>query len=111
MDSAIYALVYKILDSDVSVHLPDMSSFTNVDFYGNIINEVLPLIEAKYTKAAFKEALDHAIQNLKITKAGHLTYASFSLFNLTYKLPSDDKGYGAKAFAERIRNCRLYKEL
>lgn len=116
--TATHVLVEKILDEDWSYHLTDAASFTNLDFYRGLRQQVgLYLDQQNVDRVAWTEALRQAIQTLTVQsttigpKKQAAKLATFTWEGYTYHIGSSDPAYTKANFKERLLANRLFDHL
>jgi tetratricopeptide (TPR) repeat protein len=114
-DSAIYALVHKILDTNIRYRLPEMDEKNNndVDYYGKIAVTAGKLIEEVHGKDEFRYRFNKALKKLKLKKDKKHKWriAKFKLYGIEYKITSTNYKKKKKAFINEFRQSKLYMEL
>ncbi|MDZ4757844.1 MAG: hypothetical protein SGJ10_06865 [Bacteroidota bacterium] len=117
-DSAIYALVHKMLDTDVKYYLKEMDETKNnvVDHYTKVAKIAIKYIDQTRGKEEFKLAFNKAIKKLKVKKdkdrkSEKLTYASFKLYNIEYRIHSSIPKHRKVQFMNEIMASTFYLQL
>ncbi|WMJ71709.1 hypothetical protein RCC89_00775 [Cytophagaceae bacterium ABcell3] len=114
---ALFTMLEKILDNDVFFRKPDAASFTNVDFYAGLIEDIIPMIEEHYGFAAFEDKLKDAIRQVKVkrTKVGDdnskAKLATFIFEGRSFNIGSSNKKFNKKKFKQKLLNNRLFEEI
>ncbi len=114
-DSAVYALVHKLLDIDVRYYLPNMDELKNntVDHYTKLAKIAIKYIEQTRGKDEFKLAFNLALKKIKVKKdkerkGEKLTYATFKLYNIEYKIRSSKPKHRKVEFMNDIMQTAFY---
>ncbi len=114
---ALFVMLEKVLDVDVFYRKTEWAGFTNVNFYGRMIEELLPLIEEVYGIDNFKVQLTAAIQQLKVQKTTigkdkkKAKLATFEIEGRKFRIGSSDKKYKDKDFIKRLLNNQLFDRM
>ena len=110
-DSAIYTLISKIFNSDISVQFSNFQTLSEQDYYSKITSDVLSLIERRYTKEGFKSEIDKSLTQIATSIVGEISVATFRIYGLTYKIYSSNKNSSEKEFMDQIKKSALYLSL
>ncbi len=115
-DSAVYALVHKLLDVDMRYYLPNMdeSKSNAVDHYTKTAKIALKYIDQTRGKDEFKLAFNLALKKLKVkkdkdrSKSEKLYYATFKLYNIEYRIHSSKPKHRKVEFMNEIHQTAFY---
>lgn len=114
---ALLIMLEKILDDDVFFRKTDAASFTNVDFYAKLIEEIMPMIQEEYGYLELEKNLRYAINQLEVKKVRigekrkRAKVATFTFEGKKFTIGSSNKKYNKKKFKERLNNNRIFGEL
>ena len=114
---ALLVMLEKILDNDVFFRKTDAASFTNVDFYAKLIEEIKPMIQEQYGFVEFEKNLKDAINRLEVKKVRigekkkRAKVATFIFDGKEFTIGSSNKKYNKKKFKEKLNNNRVFDEL
>ena len=110
-------MLEKVLDNDVFFRKTDAVSFSNVDFYGKLLEEIKPMIEEQYGKVEFEKKLKEAISQLQVKRVRigenreKAKIAIFYFDGREFKIGSSNKKYNKKKFINRLTKNRIFNEL
>jgi tetratricopeptide (TPR) repeat protein len=114
---AVLVMLEKILDDDVFFRKTDAASFTNVDFYAELIEEIKPMIQEQYRFEEFEKKLKEAINYLEVKtvrigkKREKAKVAIFTFEGKEFIIGSSNKKYNKKKFKNRLLNNRIFDEI
>lgn len=114
---ALLVILEKVLDNDVFFRKTDASSFTPVDFYRKLIEDIKPMIQEQYGFIAFEKKLKNAINQLEVKRVRigkerkKAKVAIFTFDGKEFTIGSSNKKYKKQDFKNRLTNNRIFDEL
>jgi len=114
---ALLIMLEKVLDNDIFFRKTDAASFTNVDFYAELIKEIKPMIQEQYGFVEFEKKLKDSINRLEVEKVRigekreRAKAATFIFDGKEFTIGSSNKKYNKKKFKERLNNNRIFDEI